>query len=69
MGDALSRRAYLLQTMISTVTGLEVIKDQYKNDSYFQEILDKYATKGMRTLADFVFNNGYFFKGVKLCVS
>ncbi|RVW35017.1 hypothetical protein CK203_079874 [Vitis vinifera] len=68
VADALCRRVYLLQTMTNSVVGLEAIKEQYMKDSFFQEVLEKYDAKDSGVLAELVFNDGYLFKGVRLCI-
>ena len=37
-------------------------------DSFFQEVLEKYDPKDSKVLAEFVFNDGYLFKGVRLFI-
>ena len=66
MVDALSRRVYLLKTMSASVIGLEVIKEQYE-EPYFVKILERLEAKDSKTCAEFIMNDGYLFKGVRLC--
>ena len=66
VADALSRRILLL--MISKVVGLELIKEQYKDDPYFKEILGKYQARDSKVCSEFVITDGYLFKGVRLCI-
>lgn len=54
--------------MTNSVVGLEAIKEQYMKDSFFQEVLEKYDAKDSGVLAELVFNDGYLFKGVRLCI-
>ena len=37
-------------------------------DPYFSELLEKHATQDSKVMAEFVVNDGYLFKGVKLCI-
>ena len=61
MADALSRRSYLLAMVDARVLGFEHVKEYYKDDEEFSSMVA--APKGM-----FVLQDGFLFKGNKLCV-
>ena len=54
--------------MSNSLVGLEVIKERYMEDPYFNELLEKHAAQDIKVRAEFVVNDGYLFKGVKLCI-
>jgi hypothetical protein len=64
----LSRRAYLQKTISTSVVGLEVNKEQFKEDSYYSRILEKIAIKDHDICAEFVEKDGYLFKGTRFCI-
>ena len=63
--DALSRRHVLLAVLGSKVLGFEIVKDLYAMDEDFKEIFEKSA-KQAHSL--FHLEEGFLFKGARLCV-
>ena len=63
VADALSRRVYLLKTMTTKVVELEMIKEKYNS-----VVLNKLGAKDSIISTEFVINDGYLFKGVRLCL-
>lgn len=44
------------------------MKAQYNEDPYFKELLEKHAAQDGKARAEFVVNDGFLFKGDKLCI-
>ena len=63
--DALSRRYLLLSTLESKVLGFEHIKGLYEKDEDFKEIRQKCS---LLTHGLFYMENGFLFKGTRLCI-
>ena len=64
--DVLSRRVTLLFTSQVEVLGLERIKEEYKNCSDFGGIHTNLTSH--RSLGEYMLQEGYLFKGAKLCI-
>ena len=65
VADALSMRHTMLATFHAIVPGFAAFTDLYANDPYFGRIWSDIET---RVHADFVCQDGYLFRGDKLCV-
>ena len=65
VADALSRRHSLLTTMHSTVLGFESFADLYPTDPFFARI---YCEADQHLHSDYTVQDGFLFKGVRLCV-
>ena len=63
--DTLSRGCSLIASMEVSVTGFEVIKELYEEDSYFSYIWSK-CSKG--TSKEFLLQDGFFLKNNQLCI-
>jgi len=63
--DALSRRHLLISELSSNVLGFEHLKALYKRDSEFGEL---YEVCQSHPKGDFMVQDGYLFKGTRLCV-
>ena len=63
--DALSRRHLLLFQLDSCVLGFEHLKFLYTTDEDFREL---YVTSQRHPKDDFMIQDGYLFKGTKLCI-
>ncbi|CAL2257294.1 unnamed protein product [Prunus armeniaca] len=65
VADALSRRHSCLSTMQTKVLGFEVIKELYEDDPFFKEI---WSECSIRPRGPYLLQNGFLFKGVRLCL-
>ena len=65
VADALSRRKNLLTQMSIEVPGFDSFVELFEIDPYFSDIVAK-VKAGART--DFLFHDGFLFKGNQLCV-
>lgn len=68
VADALSRRSYLIKTLAIEVMGFETIREAYKDDVYFKEILNKCQSAPGNTFCHFIMSDGYLFNGNRLCI-
>ena len=66
MANALSRRSYLLSTLHSEVIAFELLKDQYKNNPLFSQIVKELATTEMSQ--PFLVHEGFLFRGNQLYI-
>ena len=64
--DGLSRRVTLLFTSQVEVPGFERIKEEYKNCPDFGSIHTNLTSH--RNLGEYILQEGYLFKGAKLCI-
>ncbi|KAH7577231.1 hypothetical protein JRO89_XS01G0225200 [Xanthoceras sorbifolium] len=64
VADALSRRAKLLVTVASEVTGFEFSREHYAEDTYFQQVWNLFCE--YQDAGDFLIHDGYLFKSNKL---
>ena len=65
VADALSRRKNMLTQMSIEVPGFDSFTELFETDPYFSDIVAK-VKAGERT--DFLFQDGFLFKGNQLCV-
>ena len=65
VADALSRRKNMLTQMSIKVPGFDSFAELFETDPYFSDIVAK-VKAGERT--DFLFQDGFLFKGNQLCV-
>ena len=63
--DALSRRHLLISQLSSNVLGFEHLKTLYKGDPNFGELYEVFQS---HPKGDFMVQEGYLFKGTRLCV-
>lgn len=68
VADALSRRSYLIKTLAIEVMGFETIREAYKDDAYFKEILNKCQSAPGNIFRHFIMSDGYLFYGNRLCI-
>ena len=61
----LSRRYSLLGVLSSRLLGFELVKEYYKEDAPFREIMEA-CSKG--SYGSYVLHDGYLFKGDRLCI-